>query len=371
MDGSATETWVYEVSRRLAAQGMPVRVYCPHEKSGLLRETREGIQFVKFKASALRQRLCVKILGLHQMDSFSTLARYALAENDGWLMLDNIDPSKIPGLSESSEKVGRLIYHAQNEYYWDFEKMGIQRMICCSHFLEKAYRKQGYKGEIDVVPNGVSAEELKIQLSAATREKLKGFDGLFVGRITPEKGVHKLLDALKVLKKQGHTFKVACAAGIPTDKNRPKGCKRLAYFRDLQQRIAEENLDVHFIGAIPHHEVIAAYREIGIGLVPSTFNEPFSMSALEGLAAGAICILSNRGGLPDTAKHLQSPGALLDPDDAEAWAKAMHTAQLTRGINLSDQSEKVLHEFEWSNVAQQMQCFIDRLNSTRKMNHYE
>ena len=362
-DGSAVETWIYEIARRLSAQGENVRVYCPKEDPGLLREQRDGIRFFKFKAGPVRRRFLVKMLGLRRMDTFQTLARSALKENEGWLILENVAPSNLHGLTHRPDLLSRVIYHAHNELYWDFDKIKIPRLICCSRFIEECYRKQGYKGEICVVPNGVSAEEGRASLSDQTKFRLRGFDGLFVGRITREKGLHKLLDALRVLKKSGHDFQVACASPIPTAENRPKGCKRLAYFNELQRTIENEGLSFQFIGPIPHHEVIASYREVGVALVPSTFNEPFSMSALEGLASGAICLLSNRGGLPNTARHLMPPGAMLDPEDSEGWSSALLQAKLARGIDLGEQAEKVIGEYEWANVADQMQQCLNRWNA--------
>ena len=70
-------------------------------------------------------------------------------------------------------------------------------------------------------------------------------------------------------------------------------------------------------GHMPHDGVLAAMRRAAIVCVPSRWNEPFGLAALEALACGAALVCSPRGGLPEVAGD-----AALYADPAEPGALA-------------------------------------------------
>jgi glycosyltransferase involved in cell wall biosynthesis len=57
-------------------------------------------------------------------------------------------------------------------------------------------------------------------------------------------------------------------------------------------------------------------------VVPSRWQEPFGLTALEAMACGAALICSPRGGLPDIAGDC---AVWIDPDDATTIAAAIRT----------------------------------------------
>jgi glycosyltransferase involved in cell wall biosynthesis len=74
------------------------------------------------------------------------------------------------------------------------------------------------------------------------------------------------------------------------------------------------------LGYRPHAEMMQAMARAAIVVVPSRWQEPFGLTALEAMASGAALICSDRGGLPDVA----GPAALYaDPDAPEALAEAI------------------------------------------------
>ena len=54
-------------------------------------------------------------------------------------------------------------------------------------------------------------------------------------------------------------------------------------------------------GYQPHGEVMAAMNRAAIAVVPSRWEEPFGLAALEALVSGAALLCSRRGGLPEVA----------------------------------------------------------------------
>ncbi len=69
-----------------------------------------------------------------------------------------------------------------------------------------------------------------------------------------------------------------------------------------------------------HPEVLAALAGAAIVVVPSRWQEPFGLTALEAMASGAALICSPRGGLPEVAGDA---ALYADPDDPAALADAI------------------------------------------------
>ena len=146
----------------------------------------------------------------------------------------------------------------------------------------------------------------------APREKLI----LFAGRLVPEKGAD--------------TFVAACAAALPTlpglagrdDRRRPLPRRQPGY--RLHPLLARGRAagGVALLGYRDHPEVLAAMARAAIVVVPSRWQEPFGLTALEALACGATLICSRRGGLPEIGGEV---AVYADPDDPLALAEAVRS----------------------------------------------
>jgi glycosyltransferase involved in cell wall biosynthesis len=77
---------------------------------------------------------------------------------------------------------------------------------------------------------------------------------------------------------------------------------------------------VTLAGYRPHADVLAAMARAAVVAVPSRWQEPFGLTALEALACGAALVCSRRGGLPEIAGDA---ALYADPDDPDALAEAM------------------------------------------------
>lgn len=139
---------------------------------------------------------------------------------------------------------------------------------------------------------------------------------LFAGRVVADKGV----DA----------FVAACGEvlpHLPGWRARIIGADRFSpdapdtpFLRDL--RLAASVAGVEMLGYRPHAEVMAAMSRAAVVAVPSRWEEPFGLSALEALACGAALVCSARGGLPEVAGDA---ALYADPDKPGALARALLT----------------------------------------------
>lgn len=113
-------------------------------------------------------------------------------------------------------------------------------------------------------------------------------DLVFAGRLVSDKGVDVLIRALHRMGKQG----IRPALTIVGD-----GPERLALEALIET--LSLNSQVEFIGSRDHDELPAILNCHRIMVVPSLWDEPFGIVALEGAACGCVVVGSAGGGLPE------------------------------------------------------------------------
>lgn len=131
---------------------------------------------------------------------------------------------------------------------------------------------------------------------------------LFCGRICPEKGPHKLVEALRHIP-DPHVKLVI--AGSPFFDSRHQ-----SPFFDQLQRDAEPLGDrVLFTGFVPNDQMPDYYRAADAACFPALWDEPAGITAIEAMACGCPVIATESGGMTE---YLQGSGAILLPRD-EIW----------------------------------------------------
>jgi glycosyltransferase involved in cell wall biosynthesis len=129
--------------------------------------------------------------------------------------------------------------------------------------------------------------------------------GLFVGRLTEEKGVRTLLAALRLR-----------SGGMPV---RFVGSGPL---EGLVRREAERSPDIVWLGPRPHPEVLGLLGAARFTVVPSEWLEPFGRVVLEAFACGTPVVAARIGALPELVSHAQT-GCLFEPGDAADLARQL------------------------------------------------
>jgi glycosyltransferase involved in cell wall biosynthesis len=133
-------------------------------------------------------------------------------------------------------------------------------------------------------------------------------DVVFIGRLVSDKGSDLVLRALALLKREGLTPSFTVVGDGPE-------------MPALKQLTAEFGLSdqVDFLGTVREGRgKIAARHKIMV--VPSIWEEPFGVVALEGIAAGCAVVATRAGGLPEAV----GPCGILFPNgDVAALASAL------------------------------------------------
>lgn len=140
-------------------------------------------------------------------------------------------------------------------------------------------------------------------------EKARVQDLVFLGRLVPEKGCDLLLRSLAKLKER-NIFPTLSIIGDGPEKLR------------LINQVRELQLDqqVTFLGLKKGVELVEILNRHQIMIIPSVWEEPFGIVALEGIACGCLVIGSSGGGL----KEAIGPCGLTFPNgDAYALAEIL------------------------------------------------
>lgn len=131
---------------------------------------------------------------------------------------------------------------------------------------------------------------------------------LFLGRLSPEKGILQLIKGWQQVPRHLGRLVIAGAGPLETEA------------ADLVRKFASNN--VEFRGFVPpsqHHELWAGAK---FAVIPSIWDEPFPLVVLEAWANGRPLIVSNWGSLPET---VGDAGLIVQVEMEGELAAAMRT----------------------------------------------
>jgi glycosyltransferase involved in cell wall biosynthesis len=133
-----------------------------------------------------------------------------------------------------------------------------------------------------IVHNGLT-------LDGAPFERRRSDDLVFVGRVTPEKGI---VEAIRIAERADRPLKIAAKVG-PTPKE-----------RDFNEQVFQPALKaagqrVEFLGELSGPDRDVLFSKSHAVLMPGSWPEPFGLVAIEALACGAPVIARRVGGLDE------------------------------------------------------------------------
>jgi glycosyltransferase involved in cell wall biosynthesis len=273
-----------------------------------------------------------------------TLHNYRMACAAGTLLRDGrictecLDrPSVIPALWHGCYRgsgvatipVAATIAHHRRLGTWRKE---VEAFICLSEFQRRIIGRLGVPGErLHVKPNFFPGDPEVVPWDERKPAVL------FVGRLSPEKGVQHLLAAWSGW--DGHPPELRIVGSGPLRS-------------DLEAEARSEGLRVRFLGLVPKEEAVRQIARAHLVVVPSICYEGFPMVIREAFALGTPVAASRLGPLPDILSPVSpdllfapgSPSALLDavrrlrgdPGRLEELGRAMreqHEGRYSESIN--------------------------------------
>jgi glycosyltransferase involved in cell wall biosynthesis len=211
---------------------------------------------------------------------------------------------------------------------------------------------------------------------------------LFVSRVTPEKGLHVLIEAFKEVVEKipcvhleivgpvNELWTLGNAIWLSDDKKvqelasfHTKGSSN-PYFDYLTQNLDSLNISnkVTFHGKIPHDQTIKLYQASDILIQPSVFHEPFGMAIIEAMACQIPVIGTKVGGIPEIIENGKT-GLLIESGDVSALTKAL--LELLSNEDLRMKMGKIGREraesFSWDTIVTNLlSLYKDMIERSRR-----
>ena len=217
--------------------------------------------------------------------------------------------------------------------------------------------------KIRVIHNGIDLNQYRPTHDRAVLER-HGIDPdkpfvLFVGRITRQKGIIHLVNAIKHFRPG---VQVVLCAGAPDTEE---------IGREMEEKVAQARRESHdpiiwIARIVSKEEIIPLYTHATLFVCPSVY-EPFGIINLEAMACGTPVVASAVGGIMEVVVHdktgLLVPFEAIGPTEFEPKDPAKFALDLAQAVNslLDDPErlkrmglrsrERVEHFFSWTSIA--------------------
>lgn len=233
-----------------------------------------------------------------------------------------------------------------------------------SAYLARWARDMGYRGVLEVIPNGVDTAHFSRQypaeeLSTLQRKFEKKEDDVFLittSRLVPKNGIGDVIESLKFLP-ENYKFLILGSGPLEDE------LKLLTTNYELQTRVS-------FLGHINHMEM-PKYLNISDIFVRPSLSEGMGNSFVEAMSAGLPVVATQEGGIadflfdPERNPNKPSTGLAVDPQNPEGIARQCRRLaedQKLRADIIRNARELVFSHYDWGKIASDIKKkVLDRL----------
>jgi len=174
----------------------------------------------------------------------------------------------------------------------------------------------GYLGvpreKMHLVPLGINMDGYGARPARTSQPFTIGY----LARIAPEKGLHVLCEAYRMLRERtrGEPARLAAAGYLPPE-HQP-------YLDEIRRTLREWGLEREFEyrGEVDRAEKTAFLQTLDLFSVPATYEEPKGLFLLEAFASGVPVVQPRRGAFPEMVSKTGG-GVIVDADDPAALAE--------------------------------------------------
>ena len=363
VQGGSLALWIYQVARICARRGHRPFVFANHGAAlGSTRTHHEGVEYV-FTPTALN-RVGNRIMKVasrmtsHRDDSarkpipeFGAAWRdacYALhaareCRRHGCEVVHIMNYSQFAPIVRRVHPHARIFLHMECEWLTQLDHATVDRrldsvdtVIGCSEYITRkiAEHYPRHASRCVTVPNAAPLTPYY------DRARTEPNHVLFVGRVSPEKGVHDLVQAFHLVLRRFPLATLHVAGGIGSapyeflvglsdepfvaDLKRYYDLKSGAdiYGDRLRQEAGSElGRRIIFAGRVENTEVGEYYKRASI-LVNPSLSEAFGMSLVEAMMYRVPVVATRVGGMTNIVDHGRT-GMLVEPANPEALAQAI------------------------------------------------
>ncbi|MDQ3806255.1 MAG: glycosyltransferase family 4 protein [Acidobacteriota bacterium] len=171
------------------------------------------------------------------------------------------------------------------------------------------------EGKVRVVPLGINLQGFAAR---PPRPADKPYTVGYFARVAPEKGLHLLAEAYRLLRESGRV------GGARLEAAGYLGPEHEEYLRQIERRMREWGLgdEFHYRGALDREGKVEFLRGLDVLSVPATYDEPKGLFLLEAMACGVPVVQPRRGAFTEVVERTGG-GLLVEPDDAASLADGL------------------------------------------------
>ncbi len=316
---------MYQVCRQLA--GFEPHILCIAANDLPNEEVSEGVHYHRICMGRLYKRLFQKITRLDPLSYARRVARRLDALRPAIVHVHNA-PALFADIRRRMRWQGtRFVLHMQNEM-----PVAVLRndelLVADSEYLRSWYAARLPGANTAVVTNGVDIATYRPAWSMTSETaSLKNMYRvpadkkiiLYVGRISPEKGPLDLVHAFRELLKQRQDVFLLLVGEMRTGNDR-----RGEYGRKILEVCAALPGACRHVNVVNPADMHKMYLLSDLVVVPSRFEEPFGMVAIEAMAAGVPVLAARKGGLKEFVLPGQTGFLIENTEDPVTFARQMH-----------------------------------------------
>ena len=338
---SGVESYYEQAGQELARLGHEVTVYCrsyftppiPSNRLNGMRVRRIPTIRSKHLETLVHTLLCT----VHAMASDYDIVHYHCLGPALFSFLPRLAGKKtivtVQGLDWKRKKWGPL---ASRLLRWG-EAAAVfspDATMVVSHTLQQHYQ-QHHKRDTIYVPNGATIASRRIPVKLAGWDLLPDNYVLYLGRFSPEKNCHLLIDAFETI----HTdMKLVLAGGSShTD----------SYIKSLRRHECDKIRFLPWVSGVDLEELLS---HAALFVLPSEL-EGLSLALLDAMAAGVCALTSD---IPENNEVVAGAGFTFHQGDREDLARMLdlliHDPEMRRQ-SANREREKIRGEYLWPSIA--------------------
>lgn len=241
------------------------------------------------------QALSPAYIEIHNRPVYVAALRKAFPTTPLGLYLHN-DPHTMRGIREPEERARCLEQ--------------VSAVICVSEHIRgrmlEGVASHPERAKVRVVLNGV--DTAAIRPGAHKRREIT-----FIGRLSPHKGALLFAQAALMLKDRLPDWRFVLIGSRRFDKP--------GLASDYEQQVVEATRQLgaqgELTGYLPRMQAMARLQEAAIAAIPSQWDDPCPLSAIEAMASGCAVVSTPRGGIPEL---VDDAGFLVKDASPAAWA---------------------------------------------------
>ena len=359
--GAAVETWIYEVSKRLIKyHPYIISIGSPFYPK---KEFKEGIFFYRINFGRVYKRVFQKFLRWDIYSYFDRIFKYINKIKPDIIHIHNyLEIGKLIKRIKKNFPQTKIILHMHNIKKINFY-LEIDACVGVSNFITEYYRNIFKTSCFHTIYNGVDISRFLKSRFAGVKNKFKENvfqkNIFYIGRISPEKGVDKIVK-LADLCKDKKDWKFFCVGEISQKGERAK------YYKKLLKFIEEKKIkNIEFWDWISPSKIHYVYSLADLVIIPSQFEEPFCMVALEAMASKVPIIAAEKGGMKEYLIHNKNAIVIKDYNNFEKIAKKylekMFEDRVFTNKIIKNAFETVKQKFDWQKIAIEVENFYDSL----------